>query len=1183
MRNQTKYILTITILIASMFAGEFQLKLAQRGQKTLTFTQQEIEIATKDGFTRLTTPEKGSTVDEGMPELPVFTSFFQMESGISYDVNYSAVSSHVVEDVEIYPYQGEPVIGVERPFLKNVNFYNTNTNYPETKLTVSEPMIMRDIEVGLISLTPYEYNSATKSLTVYDEVEISIVEAGVRDVNTNFPTQRSKLFEPFYEDLIVDYEPLNSRDEYQPSAIMYICGGASASHPYVQQLVEWREKQGYIVYLIPTSQTGSSSSSIKSFLQDVMSDYENPPEIVGLIGDTNGSYSIPNFTYSGGSTDVEYSYLSGNDFLPEVFIGRISVSSSSDLSNVINKTLTYEKAENQIDAWYERAALVGDPTSSGVSTITTMKYIANIMENHGMDDMRTNYGSGNYNNWVDNQFSDGILYYNYRGYIGSSSISPSGTNSGIYAPFVGSLTCATGDFGGTSESESWIRQGSLSNPQGAVAAVGVATSSTHTAYNNIVHMGMYEGIFSKSMYHAGASLANGKLALLRTYPTNPNSAVSKFSSWPNLMGDPALHLWTGQPHDFTIDSPASLPSGVQNMEVTITDENGDAVEDARVTLILAGQHYSAYTDQSGDAIVTWTSASSGDAVITAFKNDFRLAEVSIQIGQVAGVAIYLDQTRAVIDDSIYGDGNLQINPGEVFEITLPLLNFGSENAHSLNVELVSENVYVTIENSSQFIDVISSNQNRDLVFSVSVDDNLHEGETLGLRLLVSNENESWNLPVPTYVYGPKLELSGYEVLDASTLEPGEESAIDLLFHNSGSRDIEGLVIELDDSNDFIQIIENNTTSISIPAGGQVIVSAMQIRPVSHMINGSTVSLGYSFVTDAGYEGSDYITMSVGTRDEGDPMGPDEHGYYIYDSGDVSYPLAPEYDWIEITGGAGGGQSLNLTDAGNGCFTGGSWGCGSNLNGQDSEVVQLPFPFQFYGIEYDEITVSTNGWIAFGDREMSAFRNYSVPGAGGPSPMVAAFWDDLTTDNGGQVYKLLTDNYVIIQWNNMRIYEHGGTNDVNSFQIILYNEGFTGNIPETGDGEIKIQFKKYRNISDGDYYEYTPLHGDYSTTGIENHLGSVGLEYSFNNQNPTEAMPLSDQTAIFITTSLGYTYTLGDVNQDDELNVLDVVTTVNFILGVLEPTAYQQYAGDMNDDDSINILDVVLLVNIILNN
>ena len=91
--------------------------------KILTFTQQKIEVESKDGFTRLTTPEKGSTVEVGMPELPVFTSYFQMDEGISYDVSYSVIASHVVEDIEIYPYQGEPVIGVEKPFLKNINFF----------------------------------------------------------------------------------------------------------------------------------------------------------------------------------------------------------------------------------------------------------------------------------------------------------------------------------------------------------------------------------------------------------------------------------------------------------------------------------------------------------------------------------------------------------------------------------------------------------------------------------------------------------------------------------------------------------------------------------------------------------------------------------------------------------------------------------------------------------------------------------------------------------------------------------------------------------------------------------------------------------------------------------------------------------------------------------------------------
>ena len=1180
--NRFIYFILLATMANPISASPFELVSKTTNSKSLTFMAPNLDTIVKDGFTRLTTPEKGSTTENGMPELPVFTSYFQMDAGISYDVTYSIVSSHVIEDMEIYPYQGEPVIGVEKPFLKNMNFYNSNTNYPEIKLTVSEPMIMRDIEVGLISLTPYDYNAITKSLTVYDEVEINIVESGEREMTTSLPPKRSKIFEPFYEDLIVDYEPLSSRDEYQPAAIMYICGGASSSHPYVEELVKWRRKQGYIVYLISESEAGTSANSIKSFLQNVLTDFDDPPEIVGLIGDTSGSYSIPHFTYSGGATDVEYSYLSGNDFLPEIFIGRISVNSSSDISNIINKTLTYEKAVHHGNWWFERAALVGDPTDSGVSTITTMKYIQNIMENHGMNDIRTCYDCNSEDNWVENQFDDGILYYNYRGFYGSSGIGQSGLNSGMYTPFAASLTCGTGDYNGTSESERFIREGSLSDPQGAVASVGVSTLETHTAYNNIVHMGIYDGIFSKGMYHAGAALANGKISLYTTYPTNPNSAVSKFSSWPNLMGDPALHLWRDIPHDFVIDAPASLPAGVQSLDVTIYDENGDEVEDARVTLVLGDEYFTTYTDPLGDATITWSSNNAANASIAVFKNGFRLAQTPLVIGQVEGVALYLDQTRTAIDDTLYGDGNFQLNSGETISLTMPILNYGSEDAVDLDIELISENINVQFDDSTIGMDLISAGSSEDVVFHFSVAPATYEGEELDLKLNISDNNgEVWNISVPSHVYGPKLELSGYEVVEHTNLEPGVESIIDILFHNSGSRDIENLVVELDESNDFVQIIENNYSSIDVLAGEQIILSSIRVKPVSHMINGSTVSLKYSYISNDDFSGEDFITMSVGTRDEDDPMGPDEYGYYIYDSGDLTYPLVPVYDWIEITGGAGG-QNFNFTDTGDGCYSsGGGWyGC-NDLEGEDTQVLQLPFTFQFYGIEYNEITVSTNGWIAFGDREMSAFRNYSIPGAGGPSPMVAGFWDDLTTDNGGDVYYLVSDEHVIIQWNEMRIHEHGSQE--NTFQMILYNSGDPEHLTQTGDGEIKIQYKDFNNISDGDYNQYTPLHGCYSTIGIENHLGNVGLEYTFDNQYPTESMTLSDETAIFITTSLGFTYESGDVNQDDELNVLDVVTIVNFILGVLEPTAYQQYAGDLNEDETINVLDIVLVVNLILNN
>jgi len=61
-------------------------------------------------------------------------------------------------------------------------------------------------------------------------------------------------------------------------------------------------------------------------------------------------------------------------------------------------------------------------------------------------------------------------------------------------------------------------------------------------------------------------------------------------------------------------------------------------------------------------------------------------------------------------------------------------------------------------------------------------------------------------------------------------------------------------------------------------------------------------------------------------------------------------------------------------------------------------------------------------------------------------------------------------------------------------------------------------------------------------------------------------------------SIDYLYnaTLGDMNSDGVLNVLDIVSLVNIILsGETDPL------GDVNEDGDINILDVVILVNIII--
>jgi hypothetical protein len=143
----------------------------------------------------------------------------------------------------------------------------------------------------------------------------------------------------------------------------------------------------------------------------------------------------------------------------------------------------------------------------------------------------------------------------------------------------------------------------------------------------------------------------------------------------------------------------------------------------------------------------------------------------------------------------------------------------------------------------------------------------------------------------------------------------------------------------------------------------------------------------------GFTRTEVINIIVGVVREEDPLGPDPYGYYIYDTGDINYDLAPNYDWIEIADGLG--EQLNLVDYGNGNYSGSYT--------YSSVLLDLPFTFTFYGVDYNQIVVNTNGWISFGDFEMYSFRNYPIPGAGGPSPMVAAFWDDLKTGSGGYIH------------------------------------------------------------------------------------------------------------------------------------------------------------------------------------
>ena len=57
--------------------------------------------------------------------------------------------------------------------------------------------------------------------------------------------------------------------------------------------------------------------------------------------------------------------------------------------------------------------------------------------------------------------------------------------------------------------------------------------------------------------------------------------------------------------------------------------------------------------------------------------------------------------------------------------------------------------------------------------------------------------------------------------------------------------------------------------------------------------------------------------------------------------------------------------------------------------------------------------------------------------------------------------------------------------------------------------------------------------------------------------------------------------LGDVNNDNTVNILDIVLIINFILEITPPEECSSLAADLNSDSIINILDIIILVSTIL--
>ena len=1186
--------LLTVILVSAVSYGQDEIRKLSNGFSSIpgdnrmqfSLVSYEIEDITIDGqtFKKPVVPFGGLKSEVGEPTLPTITTFYQVAPNKSYTINVNVTSSEWIDNIDILPHQTWDSESDEANtlFKRNIELYTSDMKYPENQGEVSNTFVFRDLPVVKASITPFKYYPLSRRLEVITSADIELIE--VEDVDpVHIPNRISRVFEPLYEALVVNYNRSTNDDDYQKPSILYILPNNSSNlMANLDILFDWRHRCGYVVNYVSTSTTGNSSSSIKNYISNAYSSWDDPPEYVALVGDANGSYSIPtyfeSFSSYNGEGDHPYSQLVGNDVLPEVLIGRLSFSSTTELATIINKTVQYESNPYLSQNWFHSASMVGDASTSGISCIITSENIKELMEYHGYDDVRTIYNSPFPSQMVAD-LNAGLTFFNYRGYYGVSGFNSGNINSlsnGFKLPIATVITCGTGSFSsGTALSETFVRAGTPTQPKGAVASVGTATIGTHTMFNNAVDMGFYYGVFVDKMETAGAALARGKLNLYLNYPDNPNNYVTIFTHWNSLIGDPALQMWTDVPQSFTVNHENSISSGTNYYDVEVMDYFNEPVEGAYVTILKGNDiiFESGYTDINGRITLSIGSASLGSVDLTVIKRNFvpyqgqfQINDQSVNVNSVEG-AFTIDDD---MNGSSIGNANGMIDGGETIELTIPIYNYGTDDAEGVYCKLIGGDGFINYSIDSLYIGTLISGMtgNEAQPFVFEVESGILENENFPLRLLIKDiNNSSWLSQIQLSISGTRLLADKVYVHDDPVfgndqLDPGETAEISIEVSNIGSmmaNNVSGRLysnypgLEIIDDQGFWPLIVQNNFSINT-------TDKFEVFAAEDIIPGTVVELFIDLESSDGAAQSANIPLQIGVKEVDDPLGPDLYGYYAYDSGDILYSNAPYFNWIEIDPlYNGSGTQLPLSDYGD--------------NQDDVTTVNLPFTFKFYGVDYDQISVSSNGWVSMGSTSMKSFRNYHIPGPGGPSPMIAVFWDDLnTTTSGGRVYKWYDElnHQFIIQWSHLRTYDN---NSLENFQLILKDSQhyFT----PTGDGEIVMQYADFNNTSTGNY-GWGQVHGNYCTIGLEDQSETIGLEYTFNNAYPTSAMPLEDSTAILFTTRGANILQRGDINQDGLLNITDVLTLVDFVqssdTGGLNP-----YLADVNADEIINFLDMISIV------
>lgn len=404
--------------------------------------------------------------------------------------------------------------------------------YPSLWAESFTPGILKDFRVAPVNLYPIRYDADAKQLIVatHLEIEIRTDQPSSDNVKTFFAPQ-SQAFQPIYESQIDNLSEFNTATpivgEGSRGKYLIFIADFFQSNTYLGNFITWKRQLGYQVVLKLLSQVGSTKEQIKAAITEEYYKGDAPLDYVLLIGDVTGLTAIPAYSImkpGGGEidpTDHPYALLEGQDYFPDVMVGRVSITSDLELSRALSKILAYEKNPYMGDAsWFKRAMVsAGNYSDVGIAPITpawTSLWLMDKLYDYGYTQVDTviYWGSqGTYpgTTQIAAAINAGVGIVAYRGWGAANGWQyPVFQTENIYSltngyklPVVVSVVCETGNFADPADpcfGEAWVRGApntSPNEPKGAASVFAPTDLHTNTKWNNAMYAGFFEGLLEE--------------------------------------------------------------------------------------------------------------------------------------------------------------------------------------------------------------------------------------------------------------------------------------------------------------------------------------------------------------------------------------------------------------------------------------------------------------------------------------------------------------------------------------------------------------------------------------------------------------------------------------------------------------------------------------------------------------